>query len=398
MKQNKIIIFGAGRIGRSFIGQLFSQGGYELIFIDIDENIIRLLNKHKSYKVVIRDEQEEIIRVENISAILLPETAQVPEILITAKLVAVCVGNAGLPGVARIIARTIMEKEKRKNYFPLDIILAENLRNAAEIFCRMVSENLPAGYDVRKNIGLVETSIGKMVPMMPPGLVVKDPLMIYAEAYNDLIVDAGAFKNEIPKIRGLMPKQNMKAWVDRKLFIHNLGHAASAYFGNYYLPSKTYIWEVLENELIRTKVEETMNEAGAVLQRIHPGEFPPEHLNEHITDLIRRFRNRSLGDTIYRVGCDLKRKLDHDDRLVAPLRIAYENKLPYRNILSALKCGCFFSASGFEGRRLDDDEAVLDDFKNNGISCILEKYCKLKPREYPGIFTDAQNLELKPDS
>ena len=29
----KIVIFGAGKIGRSFIGQLFSRSGYEVILI-----------------------------------------------------------------------------------------------------------------------------------------------------------------------------------------------------------------------------------------------------------------------------------------------------------------------------------------------------------------------------
>ena len=36
--EKKILIFGAGKIGRSFIGQLFSRAGYELVFIDANKD------------------------------------------------------------------------------------------------------------------------------------------------------------------------------------------------------------------------------------------------------------------------------------------------------------------------------------------------------------------------
>lgn len=394
MEHNQIVVFGAGKIGRSFIGQLFSRGGYEVIFIDISETVVHELNKRKSYPVIIKDEKEEILRIENVSGIHLSETGKIIQALLSTRLAAVCVGNAGVPEVAKIIALALSERINRKGSCPLDIILAENLRNAAGIFTQLLAQNLSAEFELDDKIGLIETSIGKMVPIMPPGLVSEDPLLIYAESYNDLIVDAKGFRNEIPQIKGLSPKQNMKAWVDRKLFIHNLGHAASAYFGNYYLPAKTYIWEVLEDDLIRKKVEDTMHEAGTVLRKIHPGEFTVEEINEHIDDLLKRFRNRALGDTIYRVGSDLKRKFDFDDRLVAPLRLAFQNKLPYRNILSALICGCAFNTSDFEGSQLEDDLSLKDDYIKKGIDFILAKYCKLNPQEFPGIFLQARNLKL----
>ena len=38
--KNKLVLFGAGKIGRSFIGQVFSRSGYEVVFIDINQEII----------------------------------------------------------------------------------------------------------------------------------------------------------------------------------------------------------------------------------------------------------------------------------------------------------------------------------------------------------------------
>ena len=51
---NKIVIFGAGKIGRSFIGQLFSRAGFEVVFIDINKEVIKELNRRKSYDVIIK--------------------------------------------------------------------------------------------------------------------------------------------------------------------------------------------------------------------------------------------------------------------------------------------------------------------------------------------------------
>jgi len=395
MEQKKIIVFGAGKIGRSFIGQLFSRGGYEVIFVDINPAVVHSLNLVKRYPVVIKDYVEETLWINDVSAILLTDTDEVVHALNSTNLAAICVGSSGFPEAARIIAFALQEREKLKIRDPLDLILAENMRNAGEALCFHMKKQLPPGFNIAEIAGLVETSIGKMVPIMPPETAGTDPLMIYAEAYNDLIVDAKGFKNKIPEIDGLSPKENMKAWVDRKLFIHNLGHAAAAYFGNYYLPSCIFIWEILEIHEIFEKVNAAMHEAGKTLQKIYPGEFSDDHIADHIKDLLKRFRNRALGDTIFRVGYDLPRKLDYEDRLVAPMRMAYINDLPYKNILSALICACSFHAADYDGKRSKVDKILTETYKKYGIARILEKYCKLNPLEYPGIFRDAQYLQLQ---
>ena len=49
------VIFGAGSIGRGFIGQLFSQAGLEVVFVEVDPNLVRELNARGSYPVRIVD-------------------------------------------------------------------------------------------------------------------------------------------------------------------------------------------------------------------------------------------------------------------------------------------------------------------------------------------------------
>ena len=47
MKQ--AVMYGAGNIGRGFIGQLFFESGYETTFIDVNMQIIDRLNKDHDF-------------------------------------------------------------------------------------------------------------------------------------------------------------------------------------------------------------------------------------------------------------------------------------------------------------------------------------------------------------
>ena len=44
---NKAVQFGAGNIGRGFTGQLFSESGFEVVFVDVVQSLVDLLNERK---------------------------------------------------------------------------------------------------------------------------------------------------------------------------------------------------------------------------------------------------------------------------------------------------------------------------------------------------------------
>src|SRR5690554_4390230 len=223
-ESRKLVLFGAGKIGRSFIGQLFSRSGFEVVFIDIDQQVIDALNQARSYKVYIYDTHPETIVVNNVRGVQGRDTEKVVAEIVSADILAVSVGKNGLRGIVPSLSLGLVEREK---VFPgrmIDIILAENMRNADEFLYNELEEALPSHFPLDERVGLVETSIGKMVPLIH-NQEDEEILSVYAEAYNTLIVNKEAFKNPIPDISGMEAKENMKAWVDRKLFIHNFGHA-----------------------------------------------------------------------------------------------------------------------------------------------------------------------------
>lgn len=366
----KLLLFGAGKIGRSFIAQLFSRAGYETVFIDIAPRLIELINERKEYNVVIKDKQQEVIRVENVRAIHFSESEKVIGEIATASIIATSVGQKGLPSLFPLLAGGL-KLRFQKNKQPLDIIIAENIRNADQLFQRELKKHLPADYPFEKRIGLVESSIGKMVPIMTAKDLEKDELQIFAEAYNALPVDATAFKNPTPNVYGLAPKQNMKAWVDRKSFIHNLGHAAAAYFGFLEKPKEKLLWKVLEHKSVFQKTRETMLQSAGILVKKYPEEFTLADLEKHSDDLLERFQNRALGDTVFRVGCDLHRKLSKNDRLAGAVHMALEEKLPFDKILKALVAGFHFRATDESGNLFPSDANLKNEFLETGFSSLF---------------------------
>jgi len=345
---HKIVIFGAGKIGRSFIGQLFACSGYRVVFVDVDLALIDQLNERGSYPVIIKGETEQKIIVGNVSAISAFDTDRVAQIVATAGILSVNVGKNALPKVIPVIAEGLNIRFEHHPEIPLDIILAENMRDAANYVREQLIPHLPVEFKIDQLVGLVETSIGKMVPTMPLAEIEKDPLIVFAEPYNNLILDEKGFKGSIPEVKGLSPKANIKAWVDRKAFIHNLGHATAAYYGHFLHPEMIYMYEILEDPRVLEFTREVMLQSANILVKCYPDDFSENDLVVHTDNLIERFRNRALKDTVFRVGQDLTRKLGEGDRFMGIIRMAIGKTLPFDLILKAMSYGFFFRAKDEE--------------------------------------------------
>jgi mannitol-1-phosphate 5-dehydrogenase len=368
----EIVIFGAGKIGRSFIGQLFGCSGYHVVFIDVDPAIIAGLNEKRSYRVVIKGDIEHEIIVPNVSAISAFDRGKVIEAVSKAGILAVSVGKNVLERIVPAIAAGVEKRYAIAPTLPLDIILAENMRSAADFVRIHLLECLPSDFPLEAMVGLIETSIGKMVPIIPQAELDKDPLVVFAEAYNTLIVDEKGFKLPIPQIKGLAPKSNIKAWVDRKAFIHNLGHATAAYYGYKLNPDSVYLYEVLEDAEVLLFTRAVMLQSANILNAVYPDDFTISDLENHIDDLISRFRNKSLQDTVFRVGQDLVRKLGPDDRFMGAIHLAIQYHLDYNLILEAMSYGFSFRATDDTGKCLPTDKDFLSNLSTDFESTLIE--------------------------
>jgi len=369
-----LVQFGAGNIGRSLVGQLFSASGYEVVFIDAVPAIIEALNRERRYKVVTKGKtlpgQSPETLVEHVRGILATETEAVAEAVARADVIGTAVGPAVLPRIMPAIAAGLRRRER-----PISIILCENLRGAAGIARAHLAAALPADFDLAGRVGLVETSIGKMVPIMPTEARRRDPLEVWAEAYNTIIADREGFIGEPPAVAGLVCKRNFAPWVDRKLFIHNLGHAAAAYHG--FLRGHTYVWECARDAEVRRLVQGAMRESAEALVRAHPSEFTRDDQAAHIEDLLERFGNEALGDTVFRVGRDLPRKLAPDDRCIGALRLCQREGVEPAAIVGVIAAALHFKARDEHGELFPADAAFHARLASAGPETVLREVAGL---------------------
>jgi len=365
-----LVQFGAGNIGRSFIGQLFAQAGYEVCFVDVDAELVAELNMTRSYVVEIRDTDPQEIHVQGVRGLHTSARERIVDEIAQASIIGTAVGPRALPKVYPTIAEGLVKRHER-NGGPIDIILCENLRDAAEHARQGLKESLPDGFPLEDTVGFVETSIGKMVPLITEEDRRRDPLRVYAEAYNTLICDRRGFKTGVPAVPGLDPKDNMAAYVDRKLFIHNLGHATCAYVGHLQSPKAVHMWQIMRDEDIVEAGRRAMWESGRALCKAYPGEFTQKSIGDHIEDLLRRFANVALGDTIFRVGRDLRRKLSADDRLIGALRLEQRYGGARYGTEFAVACALRFDAVDERGNAFEEDAQLLQEVAAQGPLAAL---------------------------
>ena len=315
-----LLQIGAGNIGRSFVGALFSRAGWNLVFADTNGGLVRLLNERRYYDVVIKEDgrEDRRCRIGPVRAIDARAGGLLAGEIAACDLLSVSVGKDALPKLVEPLAAALSERSVRGRP-PLTVIIAENAPGAKAALETGVRGVLGGAFPLEQSLGLAETSIGKMVPLMKAEDLAADPLQLFAEAYETLIVDESAFFGAPPGVPGLKPVKNIAAWVDRKLFIHNLGHAAAAYLGRQADPAVVTIARALRLEGVERGVRAAMNAAADALALRYHESYSRGELAAHIDNLIVRFGNEALGDTVFRVGRGLARKLGPGDRLAGAM-------------------------------------------------------------------------------
>lgn len=164
----KFIMYGAGNIGRGFIGALFSEIGYEVVFVDINEGVIELINqKHEYTQEIIDFNKKHTNIIANVRAINAKDVNLLAKEMVNADLMATAVGARVLPQIAKNIAYGL-EHRFKNNKRSFNILICENLINADLIFKKeikkYISNNNLALFT--EKIGIVETCIGRMVPVV----------------------------------------------------------------------------------------------------------------------------------------------------------------------------------------------------------------------------------------
>lgn len=367
MSRPLAVQFGAGSVGRGFLGQLLTESGYEVLFVDVRADLIAALDRRGSYPLrLVSDEEQYTVTVSPVRALDGRDFEGVASAVAAASLVSTAVGGSVLPQIAGPITVGLMRRDT-----PVNLLICENLPHPAatmrDLLVACGGRELSEALGTR--VGLAPCVISRMVPLPDPAAS-PDPLEIVAEPYARLPVDAAGLVGDPPPIRGLEPKVNFGAYVKLKLFVHNAGHAAAAYHG--FLRGHTFVHEAMKDLAVASEVDGVTEEGCEALRRAEG--LASKELAEYRQDIIHRFYNPYLGDTVARVGRDPLRKLAPDDRLVGGALLALTHGILPRHYAAAIAAALRFQVEGDpSSERL---EALVRDRE---IAAVLADVCGLAP-------------------
>lgn len=333
----RIVVFGAGAVGRGFIGELFSAAGWLVSFLDVDQSIVEQLRSDGCYRHDTVGRKVDTRLVGPVTAGYSTDTAHVRAEVAAAAVIATAVGAGVLPRIAPVLQDALLARLRAEGS-PVDVLLCENLHGASEVMRDLLRECLDDADRALLDggIGLVETSIGRMIPVpqADPG---RPATAVAAEPYRFLPVDAAALKGPALEVPGIIQDTTVDFdfYSRRKLYIHNMGHYLCGLLSHH--AGHELISQGIADPDIRYITRAAMTESALALA--HRFNRPVAPLIEHVDDLLHRFDNQHLGDTVSRVIRDPHRKMSADDRVIGAFAAAIDAGTPTRHISLAVAIG-----------------------------------------------------------
>lgn len=322
----KAVHFGAGNIGRGFVGVILNESGYELVFSDVAAPLIDALNSQETYTVHEVGAEPRGIVIDNFRGINSAENPEaLAEEIATADVVTTAVGPTVLKFVAVNIAQGLQKRAELGVPGKVAVMACENAINATDRLAEEVRKHYPEADTVAI---FANTAVDRIVPNQAPG----QGLDVTVENYYEWAVETGPFEGEIPAISGATWVKDLAPYITRKLFTVNTGHATVAYFGAQAGIEK--ISDALAKPDIRAKVEATLAETKDLIVRKFG--FEPEVQQAYVEKILTRFENPDLPDTTTRVGRSPLRKISRNERFIGPAAELAELDRPVDALLATV--------------------------------------------------------------
>ncbi|MFD0698695.1 mannitol-1-phosphate 5-dehydrogenase [Paenibacillus sp. GCM10027628] len=361
----RAVHFGAGNIGRGFIGLILTQAGYEVCFSDVNDSLVELLQEKKAYTVRLANESRETFHVSNVTAINGKNLEDVASVVAQADLVTTAVGVNILKHIAAGIAKGL-ELRVERGAGPLHIIACENAIGGSSQLKEHVYSHLSTEMQekVSRSVAFPDAAVDRIVPIQHN----EDPLEVIVEPFYEWVVDESQMIPGFRRIEGVHYVNQLEPYIERKLFTVNTGHCAAAYLG--YLHGFATIQEAMADPAIAAQVQHVMEETGSILVKKYG--FDPKEHKDYIHKIIDRFKNPFLTDEVTRVGRSPIRKLSSNDRLVRPALQALELGMTPIYLPMAMAAALLFDD------KADPEAAEIQaNLNEHGIAQTISKYTSL---------------------
>lgn len=354
----KAVHFGAGNIGRGFIGLLLNQSGYEVTFIDINDTVIQALEDKRFYEVGFAEEGVDNVVVDRVRGVnSLTDPERVIALIAEADLITTAVGPTLLPRVAPLISEGLRERETSA---PVYVIACENMIGGSASLQQAIETSGGVG---TANVSFPNAAVDRIVPLQQHA----DPLFVEVETFYEWVIETKGLA-ERPPLQGVTWVDEIGPYIERKLFTVNTGHAIASYIGSLF--GKATIDEALKDRRVRQVVQGALYETGWLLLEKYG--FEAKEHSQYIQKIIKRFENPKLKDEVSRVARSPIRKLGPSDRLVKPARELIDNGIEPNELAYGIAAALTY----YNPEDSESSELNLS-IEEDGIVSTVEKYLQL---------------------
>ncbi|MFK4761307.1 mannitol-1-phosphate 5-dehydrogenase [Microbacterium sp. ZW T5_45] len=330
----KAVHFGAGNIGRGFVGLLLHEGGYEVVFSDVAPALVDAINAVSEYTVHEAGPGGVDRTVTGFRAV---NSAEEPDAAADEVASADVVTTAVGPTVLRFVAPTIVEGLRRRSpdAARLQVMACENAIGATDQLRGEIEKVAgPDAVELLSRAVFANTAVDRIVPAQAPGQGVD----VTVEPYVEWAIEAPPFGDARPSIPGAHFVDALAPYIERKLYTVNTGHAATAYLGAQ--AGAATIAQALAIPEVAEGVAAALEETSAVLAAEHG--LDPADLAAYRAKILERFRNPALEDGVERVGRQPLRKLSRHERFIGPAAMAAERGLSTSALVRAVSAALSF--------------------------------------------------------
>ena len=324
--------FGAGNIGRGFIGALLQDAGYHVVFADVNQELIDSMKALGSYTLtelasVPKQKLYKDFQVLN----SVTETQELTQLIAKAEIVTASVGANVLGRIAPVIEAGLNQRTSQDK---LVVMACENALGASEIIKLAMQDQQLAN----QRAIFCNTAVDRIVPLQ----VEHSEPDVAVEPFSEWIIDSAPLAGRELNLPGATFVEDLDPFIERKLYTVNTAHLAVALIGQQF--GHETVIEAMADSDVMPKVLAAIEETSAALIRKHG--FDPVAHAAYVEKTLSRLSNPAIDDEIVRVGRDPLRKLSRYERLIGPAAYHAEHLGEPFALLEVIDAALSFQAQG----------------------------------------------------
>ena len=324
--------FGAGNIGRGFIGALLQDAGYHVVFADVNQELIDSMKALGSYTLTELASVPKQKLYKNFQVLnSVTETQELTQLIAKAKIVTASVGANVLGRIAPVIEAGLSQ---RTSHDKLVVMACENALGASEIIKLAMQDQQLAN----QRAIFCNTAVDRIVPLQ----VEHSEPDVAVEPFSEWIIDSAPLAGRELNLPGATFVEDLDPFIERKLYTVNTAHLAVALIGQQF--GHETVIEAMADSEVMPKVLAAIEETSAALIRKHG--FDPVAHAAYVEKTLSRLSNPAIDDEIVRVGRDPLRKLSRYERLIGPAAYHAEHLGEPFALLEVIDAALSFQAPG----------------------------------------------------